>query len=100
MADSGDETDAAPAGAWDESLPSAVRSLADELLPIFYADLKLLARRERSRVGAGGTLHTTALVHEAYLKLRGTPAPAAEPPIVARPQSANSSSMRPPRLAV
>lgn len=72
MADSGDEADAAPAIAWDESLPPAVRSLADELLPIFYADLKRLARRERSRVGAGGTLHTTALVHEAYLKLRGT----------------------------
>jgi RNA polymerase sigma factor (TIGR02999 family) len=72
VADSADETDAAPAIAWDESLPPAVRSLADELLPIFYADLKRLARRERSRVGAGGTLHTTALVHEAYLKLRGT----------------------------
>lgn len=57
---------------WDESLPPAVRSLADELLPIFYADLKRLARRERARVGAGGTLHTTALVHEAYLKLRGS----------------------------
>ena len=34
MADSGDETDAASAGAWDESLPPAVPSLADELLPI------------------------------------------------------------------
>ena len=72
MADSGDETDAAPASAWDESLPPDVRSLADELLPIFYADLKRLARRERSRVGAGGTLHTTALGHVASLKLRGT----------------------------
>jgi RNA polymerase sigma factor (TIGR02999 family) len=46
--------------------------LADELLPLFYADLKRLARRERARAGAGGTLHTTALVHEAYLKLRET----------------------------
>jgi RNA polymerase sigma factor (TIGR02999 family) len=72
VADSVDETDAAPVIAWDESLPPAVRSLADELLPIFYADLKRLARRERTRVGAGGTLRTTALVHEAYLKLRGT----------------------------
>lgn len=52
-------------------LPPAVRALADELLPIFYADLKRLARRERARVGAGVTLQTTALVHEAYLKLRG-----------------------------
>lgn len=49
-----------------------VKALADELLPTFYADLKRLARRERSRVGAGMTLQTTALVHEAYLKLRRT----------------------------
>jgi len=52
--------------------PPAVRALADELLPLFYADLKRLARRERWRVGGGATLQTTALVHEAYLKLRGT----------------------------
>ncbi len=58
--------------AWDDPLPPEVRHLVDELLPIFYADLKRLARRERSRAGAGRTLHTTALVHEAYLKLRGT----------------------------
>lgn len=66
------ETGAGRSSAWDESLPPAVRHLVDELLPIFYADLKRLARRERTRVAAGGTLHTTALVHEAYLKLRGT----------------------------
>jgi RNA polymerase sigma factor (TIGR02999 family) len=46
-----------------------IRSLADELLPIFYADLRRLAHHERSRVGGGLTLQTTALVHEAYLKL-------------------------------
>lgn len=66
------ETGAGRPGAWDDDVPSTVAELVDELLPIFYADLKRLARRERSRVGAGGTLHTTALVHEAYLKLRGT----------------------------
>lgn len=66
------ETGGSRAGAWDESLPPAVRHLVDELVPIFYADLKRLARRERTRVAAGGTLPTTALVHEAYLKLRGT----------------------------
>ncbi len=59
-----------PAGANGAVTPE-VRALADELLPTFYADLKRLARRERSRVGAGLTLQTTALVHEAYLKLRG-----------------------------
>ena len=72
MADSVDETGAAPARAWDADLSPAVRGLVDELLPIFYAYLKRLARRERNRVGAGSTLHTTALVHEAYLKLRAT----------------------------
>jgi RNA polymerase sigma factor (TIGR02999 family) len=48
-----------------------IRSAADQLLPVFYADLKRVAHRERSRVGAGLTLQTTALVHEAYLKMRG-----------------------------
>lgn len=62
----------APAGEWDDAeLAPAVRTLADELLPIFYAQLKQLAHRQRTRVRAGDTLQTTALVHEAYLKLRG-----------------------------
>jgi RNA polymerase sigma factor (TIGR02999 family) len=50
----------------------ADRALADELVPIFYAELKGLAHRARSRYGNDATLQTTALVHEAYLKLRGT----------------------------
>jgi RNA polymerase sigma factor (TIGR02999 family) len=48
--------------------PEACR-LAAELLPLLYDDVRLLARRERRRVTAGGTMQTTALVHEAYLKL-------------------------------
>lgn len=51
--------------------PAAVRALADVLTPLFYDDLKRMAHRERGRVGAGATLQTTALVNEAYLKLRG-----------------------------
>jgi len=47
-----------------------VRVLADELLPVFYDELRRIGRRERRRVGAGATLQTTALVNEAYLKLR------------------------------
>ncbi|MGH8284421.1 MAG: ECF-type sigma factor [Steroidobacteraceae bacterium] len=47
-----------------------VRVLADELLPLFYEDLRRIGRRERRRVGAGATMQTTALVNEAYLKLR------------------------------
>jgi RNA polymerase sigma factor (TIGR02999 family) len=56
----------------EAALPPQVRSLADQLLPLFYEDLKRMAHRERSRVGAGATLQTTALVNEAYLKLRGS----------------------------
>lgn len=40
------------------------------LVETFYADLRQLARRERWRgPGRSDTLRTTALVHEAYLKL-------------------------------
>jgi RNA polymerase sigma factor (TIGR02999 family) len=46
-----------------------VRQIAAELLPIFYKDLKRAAHRSRTRMGAGVTLQTTALVHEAYLRL-------------------------------
>src|SRR5690606_32601948 len=62
---SGDQMAEAQAGLAD------VRALADELLPIFYEDLRRIGRRERRRVGAGATLQTTALVNEAFLKLRG-----------------------------
>ncbi|WP_242512380.1 ECF-type sigma factor [Pseudolysobacter antarcticus] len=51
-------------------LPAATRALADQLFPLFYDELRRVAQRERRRVGAGHTLQTTALVSEAYLKLR------------------------------
>jgi RNA polymerase sigma factor (TIGR02999 family) len=72
MSETGHQLPVDPTVAWDGGLPSEVRALADQLLPLFYDDLKRLAHRERSRVGAGATLQTTALVNEAYLKLRGT----------------------------
>jgi RNA polymerase sigma factor (TIGR02999 family) len=50
-----------------------VRRAATELLPLLYADVKRLARHERRRVRAGETLQTTALIHEAYLKLIRSP---------------------------
>lgn len=40
----------------------------DRLLPLVYRELHLLAHRQLNRVGPH-TLSTTALVHEAYLKL-------------------------------
>jgi len=46
-----------------------VRRIASELLPPFYQQLRRVAHRTRARFGAGHTLQTTALVHEAYLRL-------------------------------
>ncbi len=44
--------------------------MAAELLPTFYDQLKQIAQRARTRWGGSNTLQTTALVHEAYLRLR------------------------------
>jgi RNA polymerase sigma factor (TIGR02999 family) len=41
----------------------------DRLFPLVYDELRRLARRQLGRRGSGSTLSTTALVHEAYLKL-------------------------------
>src|SRR3984885_14348869 len=57
----------------DDNIPLLTRRIAVELMPIFYQDIRRLARRERRRVSAGATLQTTALAHEAYLKLHGSP---------------------------
>ena len=57
----------------DENIPLLTRRIALELMPIFYQDIRKLAQRERRRVSAGATLQTTALVHEAYLKLHASP---------------------------
>jgi RNA polymerase sigma factor (TIGR02999 family) len=46
-----------------------VRRIAAELLPAFYDQLRRIAHRSRARLGGGHTLQTTALVHEAYLRL-------------------------------
>lgn len=44
---------------------------ADELLPLVYEQLRLLAARKMSQELPGQTLQATALVHEAYLRLVG-----------------------------
>ncbi len=41
----------------------------DELMPVVYDELHRLAQHYLSRERAGHTLQTTALVHEAYLRL-------------------------------
>jgi RNA polymerase sigma factor (TIGR02999 family) len=41
----------------------------DRLMPIVYGELRAIAHRQLAMGGRGGTLATTALVHEAYIKL-------------------------------
>jgi len=43
----------------------------DELLPLVYEELRLLAARKLSHEPPGQTLQATALVHEAYIRLLG-----------------------------
>lgn len=42
----------------------------DALMPLVHEDLRRLARAQRRQMASGETLCTTALVNEAYLKLR------------------------------
>jgi len=44
---------------------------ADELLPLVYEELRLLAAQKLARERPGQTLQATALVHEAYIRLVG-----------------------------
>jgi RNA polymerase sigma factor (TIGR02999 family) len=53
----------------DLGAPPEIKRSAEQLLPMFYEDVRRIARRERRRLRAGETLQTTALIHEAYLKL-------------------------------
>ena len=45
------------------------RGAFDELVPLVYHELRVIARRQLARHRRGATLDTTALVHETYLKL-------------------------------
>jgi RNA polymerase sigma factor (TIGR02999 family) len=55
--------------AWAEGDADAL----DQLTPIVYAQLKAQARRCLRGERPGGTLQSTALVHEAYLRLMNAP---------------------------
>ena len=50
---------------WRQGNPAAV----DELMAAVYDELRRLARRHMRRESPGHTLQTTALVHEAFLRL-------------------------------
>ena len=45
------------------------RTALDRLVPLVHAELRRLARRYMRRERAGHTLQTTALIHEAYIRL-------------------------------
>ena len=52
---------------WGEGDESAL----NKLIPLVYQELRRLAHYQMARERAGHTLQTTALVHEAYLRLIG-----------------------------
>ena len=52
-------------------------NIPSHLFALVYDELRRIAHRQRRGIGAPPTLNTTALVHEAYLKLSPTPEVAA-----------------------
>lgn len=50
-------------------LRSSAQGSLDQVVALTYAELRAIAHRRLAARGPGGTLSTTALVHEAYLKL-------------------------------
>lgn len=67
MDENATHTDIGDAGATPVTVQAA------ELVPLFYADLKRLSRRVRNGAPSADTFQTTALIHEAWLKLHATP---------------------------
>ena len=51
------------------SLSNGNREAMNELVPLVYEELRAIARKRLSQERPDHTLNTTALVHEAYLKL-------------------------------
>jgi RNA polymerase sigma factor (TIGR02999 family) len=58
-----------------ESAAQGDSHAAEQLLPILYGELKRLAHSYMNRQPSDHTLQTTALVHEAYLRLVGKEGP-------------------------
>ena len=51
--------------AWSDGDQTAL----DKLMPLVYEELRRMAKRHMDRQGPGHTLQTTALIHEAFLRL-------------------------------
>ena len=69
---------------WRTSLPANITGLLkawstgnsaaqEQLIPLVYDELRRVARAYRRKIGVGDTLQTTALVHEAYMRLVDIP---------------------------
>ena len=58
-----------------EEVGAGRREALDALVPLVYDELRALARRQRRRWRGDETLDTTALIHEAYLRLVDQTAP-------------------------
>jgi RNA polymerase sigma factor (TIGR02999 family) len=56
-----------------EAIDQGDTRAADQLLPLVYDELRRLAAHKLAQEPAGQTLDATALVHEAYLRLAGSP---------------------------
>src|SRR6516164_3709466 len=56
-----------------EAAAAGDRRAADDLLPVVYDELRKLAAARLAAEKPGQTLQPTALVHESYLRLGGTP---------------------------
>ena len=54
-----------------QQIENGSQQASDELLPIVYAELRKLAKSRLSREGEDHSMQSTALVHEAYLRLVG-----------------------------
>ena len=52
-----------------EAVRGGDEAASERLFSALYAELRRIARRERRRLNAGETMNTTAVVHEAYVRL-------------------------------
>ncbi len=61
-----------------QRLEAGDRGVIDVVIPLVYDELKKLARSHLRREAGAGPLQTTALVHEAFMKLAGSRHPSYE----------------------
>jgi RNA polymerase sigma factor (TIGR02999 family) len=70
---SNDDRDSTGDAGSDETTGRGRTDSAGLAVADLYDDLRLIARRHLRRLKPGHTLNTTAVVHEAYLKIAGSP---------------------------